>query len=375
MTGRTNVGGGGVALNADVVPKIIKSGSITAGDFVQYYLEENTIDFQRQMLFFLGNIGQFVIAVLGTSSDNRLVLIKDGEVIDSYSTYNVKISCVYGNYIIINVSSTLIVLGIQNEQFVLVDSVQAATCIKILGINNKIIGLGSGKDIIICDISNIGELSNLVSQTISYMSYDFNANDDIRYYNGYYYIIKYQYQGHKFELDANNNITNSERTYDSTKGAYNYLNQYGNKVLYGGTTQLVIFEIVTGNKYTITLPSSRELASNLENELFIAKYSSSELALYKFDIQTETVTLLDINTSLTRSYYSNWLHNDTLYASIVNNGSKYSRLEIINESYLQLLSDKNYVVPFSQYGHPIGVAKDSGRTNDIIDVYVPTETS
>ena len=37
MTGRTNVGGGGIALNADVEPKIVKSGSITAGDFVEYY--------------------------------------------------------------------------------------------------------------------------------------------------------------------------------------------------------------------------------------------------------------------------------------------------------------------------------------------------
>ena len=51
MTGRTNYGGGGIALNANVVNKEIKSGNIIAGDFVEYYSEPTYIEQTQNVNF------------------------------------------------------------------------------------------------------------------------------------------------------------------------------------------------------------------------------------------------------------------------------------------------------------------------------------
>ena len=47
---------------------------------------------------------------------------------------------------------------------------------------------------------------------------------------------------------------------------------------------------------------------------------------------------------------------------------------VYDETQLQRTIQKEYVAPYSG-GHPIGVAKEGGTTNDIIDVYIPLASS
>ena len=89
MTGRTNVGGGGTALNANIVEKIVApENNIVAGDFVQYYTQRSAVTFpyvvmSRTKIYKLDNTHYI------THSWKYLYLMKKvGSVLSLIQTFN-----------------------------------------------------------------------------------------------------------------------------------------------------------------------------------------------------------------------------------------------------------------------------------------------
>ena len=140
-------------------------------------------------------------------------------------------------------------------------------------------------------------------------------------------------------------------------------------------------------------------------------YITNALILYHFDEETYAISEVD-RIEYSRDYYTQMqstepgaviyynmfkdekcgegmIQGSTIYAQIkkqvevtVSNYANVERYqyissqnidlyEILDETELQEMSQKDYVIPYAA-GHPIGVAKTDGVTNDIIPVYIPT---
>lgn len=392
MTGRTNVGGGGTALNADVEPKIVKSGSITAGDFVNYYTENSYIPFSNYF-YFLANIGDYTVGTSPNRSSGSLVLIKNNEILSRYSTYTVEDIASIGNYIAVSSGKMLLIIGIQNDTLVLVDSHEFSKNIKFLEVaNNKIVAFLAFQTYYdtcaVCQISQNGQIQGLAESSVStYMQNSYGP--DLRYYNGWYYMLSLSSSGSsynfKFQVNANNQIENFASTYSLPgSDSKSFLYQKDSKVLYWGsssTTNYYWVELTTGAYTFVNGINGIAVTRISEDRLFLAKPNTSSyiVELFSFDDESVEVTLLSsLNSS---GYYGSmplgmcWLKGNNACIRNSDGGQYCVEIADIVNNTLTHHQNKNYVKPYAGGIEPIGVAKDSGRTNDIIDVYVPTPIS
>lgn len=405
MTGRTNVGGGGIALNANIEQKEIKSGNITAGDFVQYYTKETIVE-QPSRLTFCFNIGEYTIAKKG----NGIALFKNTEQVDYFSRYNVSEICKYENFVLFyshasNVIGCLLI-NTETNTFMLVSYettsllYSADDYFAIVGNNNKIIVLAvdsysSGyMQFASADINNQGIISNIV------ISSQVRTKQGVPYleaYNGNFYYI-YFYSGnaayYKLNIDSSGNVTIDNSSLKNLFSNHNNLRkmkQYENIVVYSAmgsasnySPEIEVVDLLEGTSLTITLLGIP--VTTIENHVFVSfeniNYTEFDLHLYEYNDNSKEITLIDsynfsVETASSISSFKNtdaYLNNGNvmLLLDYKNSIYYYKLLEVVYNSYIQETPEKNYVVPFSQYGHPIGVAKDSGIAGDEIDVYVPS---
>lgn len=437
MRGRTNVGGGGISLNANLVDKEIKSGNIIAGDFVEYYSESTYIE-QTQNVNFVFAIGDYDIAQIGSA----LTAFSNGKQKFSYTGYNCSYVGKYNDFIVFHDTRVGIlgVLSVSSNGFVLVDSVSTgatygsyATC--IWGGGGKICCFGNQRYCYVVDIDNNGNLSNYkqttfssaISQTAQYMCY----------YNNKFYIIAsssstaYSYP---LNIDAENNVTlgtsiflsyyqtNREvfRKNDIIIFAYNEADSNDVRKIYG---KLNVVNFVTGNTFPKTLPSHGEMLTYINNSLCLItgketlkpawdssndNYIENSLKLCRFDEQTYELTTLDeikfdddykTYPGIGEHFYNLYIKQVSKNVGICDLYIAYAQckkqtkfvvterstsktdiedynlyLYDIEYNTLKDFSDKNYVIPYQDDGHPIGVAKDSGSTGDTIGVYVPVSS-
>lgn len=406
MRGRTNVGGGGIALNANVVNKEIKSGNIIAGDFVQYYTENAIIEQSGNNLF-LGNIRGYVVTVFTTYTDyhnygGSIRLFKNGRQVSSYSGYTINDAYVYGNYIVFSSKGSKIigVLKIDsNGNLILVDSLTltASREYYIAAGNGKICAFycdasssTSQMNFVVCNISEEGTLSSLNEQTVSGYGLGYKSDIIFNEYNNSFYVMGYDSSSSSFpyvyvrkvEIDNDNVVTLQSRSTQFTipdaisNGA---LYQNGDLLVCGKSSAIYAITISTGSYITLALPQYYN-SSNIVDGYFIAVSSNStgnsSIFLYYFDEQNKEITLINENSfdlQISSGPMVQFIEGTRLY---VKNYSNYNLnlLTIVNNQYIEEQSDTNYVLPFSEYGHPIGVAKDSGSTGDTIGVYVPVSS-
>lgn len=406
MKGRTNVGGGGIALNANVVNKEIKSGNIVAGDFVQYYTENAIIEQSGNNLF-LGNIRGYVVTVFTTSINyhtygGSIRLFKNGRQISSYSGYEINDAYVYGNYIVFNSGNSKIigVLKIDtNGNLILVDSLTLTSSLKyyIAAGNGKICAFYCGTSsstsqmsFVVCNISEEGILSSLNEQTVSGYGLGYKSDIIFNEYNNSFYVIGAYNSSSSFtsvyarkvEIANDNTVTlQSSSTQLTIPDAISngVLYQNGDLLVCGKYGYIYAITISTGSYVTLALPENY-IPSNIVNGYFVAARSNntgnSSISLYYFNEQNKEITFINENSfdlQISSELMTRFIEGTRLY---VKNYSGYNLnlLTIVNNQYIEEQSDTNYVLPFSEYGHPIGVAKDSGSTGDTIGVYVPVSS-
>ena len=389
MKGRTNVLNGGIILNANTVDKEIKTGNIVAGDFVNYYTENSYIPFS-DYFYFLANIGDYTVGTSPNSSSGSLVLIKNNEILSRYSTYTVEDIASIGNYIVFSSGKMLLIIGIQNDTLVLVDSYEFSKNIKFLECaNNKIVAfLGSQSTYdtcAVCQISQNGQIQGLVESSVStYMQNSYSP--DLRYYDGWYYMLSLSSSGgsynFKFQLNANNQIENFASTYSLPgSDSKRFLYQKDSKVLYWGnssTTNYYWVELTTGAYTFVNGINGIAVTRISEDRLFLAKPNTSSyiVELFSFDDESVEVTLLS---SLNESgYYGSmplgrcWLKGNNACIKNSDGGQYCVEIADIVNNTLTHRQNKNYVKPYAGGIEPIGVAKESGTAGDTIAVYVPT---
>lgn len=387
MKGRTNVLNGGIILNANTVDKEIKTGNIVAGDFVNYYTENSYIPFS-EYFYFLANIGDYTVGTSLNSSSGSLVLIKNNEILSRYSTYTVEDIASIGNYIAFSSGKMLLIIGIQNDTLVLVDSHEFSKNIKFLEVaNNKIVAFLASQTnydtCAVCQISQNGQIQGLAESSVS--TYMQNAyNPDLRYYNGWYYMLSLSSSGNsynfKFQVNVNNQIENLASTYSLSGNSKRFLYQKDSKVLYGETAYKNYYwvELTTGAYTSVNGINGIATTRITENGLFLAKRDSTSyyVELYSFNDESVEVTLLS---SLNDSGYYGAMPLGTCWfkgnnACIKNNdsGTYYVEIADIVNNTLTHHQNKNYVKPYAGGIEPIGVAKESGTAGDTIAVYVPT---
>lgn len=461
MRGRTNVGGGGLAINANAVNKIVKSGNIIAGDFVEYYSDPTYIH-QGQPINFVFSIGDYDIAQIG-ESQNMLAAFKDGEQKFTYSGYDCRFIGKYENFILF-VDTSLGVLGVlsvTSNGFTLVSSAQTADTYSasyytgVAGGGNKVCYFTVNNSGYIktgvADISNAGILSNFVkTQTQTSISSDSQYYRRLLYYyNGVFYGLQARY-GRSYPITINNDNTPTIGNYVSfTSDFTNYrvVYQKDNIVVFAYYTKrgsssgyeeyyqvygsLSITNFVTGNAISKNLPNNGEILSYIKDGKFLMTgkttmnniawgyqrsfhyYIPNMLCLCSFNDQTYEIVVLssftlpdDYTNPLSTSesgtheyYYDLFLEEvprnvaicdaDLVYAQCktiqyfsYTRTSSYSQtsyntkdlnlyLYDIENNVLQETVDKDYVIPYHNGGHPIGVAKDPGTINSVIGVYIP----
>ena len=219
MRGRTNIGGGGIAINATVEQKTIKSGNIIAGDFVEYFKESEYIE-QTQLIEFVFGIGEYDIARIGST----VTAFKNGRQIATYAGYNCQCISKYNNFILFLDTNNYIlgVLSVSDNGFELVSSVEIshqhspnAQYMAIAGGGGKVcywtVVNSSGSSYYfaagVADISNNGALSNYV-YTVTLKSASSAERTHYKYmfyYNGLFYAIN-RNLGYSFpvSIDENN---------------------------------------------------------------------------------------------------------------------------------------------------------------------------
>ena len=443
MRGKTNATNG-VHLNATAVNKTVKSGQITAGDFVEYYSDTPYIE-QSSDIDFKFPFGDYSIACTGSV----ITAFKGGEAVDSFVDYN----CTYigkdndDSFIVFHDNSLGIlgVLTLENDEFELIDTLQTSDTVDAM----TYITVGGGKvcyakrnytsssadyiDIGVANISAAGELSDFNLTSITNESTHRLGSDVfgfMAYYSGFYFVFMQNGGGYSAPIEIDSNNTASISTYTSINGSYaasiRLIYKKNNVVALairgnGNAGYLWILNYVTANIIEKTMPDAGEIYSFINEGKFLAsgngtfgiRYSNGsfsqdiayKLKLYGFNENTYEIFLIDeiVLSDDYSSYPQNWpfkcfsqsidknvagIDNDTIYAQIkglitgtYNSGGWKLRItwsknlylyEIINGGF-QELTDHNFVRPY-QSGHPIGVAKTDGVTNDVIPVYIPTYT-
>ena len=423
MRGRTNAGGGGgISINATVQNKTIKSGDITAGDFVEYYTTPTVIE-QSKQLDFKFTVNGYAIAA---STDGILYAFKDGEAEFSYSDYNCIFVQKYNNWILFhdNTSGVLGVLSITNNGFALVSSISTgdtaqANRVSLCGGNGKVLyvkfsNATTNIHIGIADISNGGILSSF---QLSHLQFEGrNANncyntiflfysDDEGFmcfgsdYDSTYSPDSWRMWRSFISIDVGNNASFSGFT--STKGD----SFTGSSEVYRNDEVVVLrhSSISSGSSAYCPgyldiinpisciyssggLPEWGEVLTYIEDGYFLgsAKTSSGSgssmrvdvyvVKLFAFNEETYEFEVLDgIQASMDKgiSVLLGGYDNGIFYLRKYNYSPRdLSLYEVFNETQLQNISQKEYVLPYTA-GHPIGVAKESGTTDDIIKVYIP----
>lgn len=399
MRGRTNVGGGGIAINASVQNKTIKSGDIVAGDFVEYYTEANVIS-QSASNEFICNIGSYTI----TKKNASLALFKNKEQVDSFIDYNILCACQYNNFVIFFSSSNVlgvIAIDTTNDEFSLVDTITASVYDSSF---DDAYSIGARNDkIIVCtkyyyntsetryrfalvDISVTGELSNgIITNYITKNLNFFNIKIDSFENASFYFLGSASSTLYCIEL-----IINQDRTI--SWGNSNTIRNYftlGSKIFqqdsivvydgYNNTNSEVPIYIDLSNGIGNLINILGEVITNIEDLKFVTYEESSNLHylhLYSFNTSTYEAILLD-TISIDQPYLSGTTNaivngfangNDVL-AKIT--GGYNLRIFEINGDFLQEIPDIDYVIPYSGSGRSIGIAKDNGTTDDVIGVYIP----
>lgn len=408
MRGRTNVGDG-VALNANTVNKTVKSGQITAGDFVGYYTERSYID-QSNRLNFLFAVGDYLIAQAkdGTS----LTAFKNGEQI---ATYSGRCDAVgkYNNWIVFhnNLLGVLGVLSISDNGFTLIDSVSTSDTLSgatgIAGGNGKICYAkrytNSGYSYLKVGIVNIANNGTLSGLNITDIVGQSNDVFDVEYYNAFYVIRTSS--SVKLSIDSNNEVT-----IDSTINfEYSIYANNGSRIVYrsgqvigiafhdgsssssstDNTGHLQIANFVTGGMIYKTIANYGEVLTIINDGFLITSErvkSGSYYYTYKFNLcsfsddtceitKLDTITLAENTYAIEKmiSVSLGGIKDDIAYLKLHDSANDPIELyEVVDDSYLQSPSQHNYVVPYGTGGHPIGVAKTNGNVNDVIPVYIPT---
>lgn len=388
MRGRVNTGEG-VALNASTVDKILGSGQVTAGDFVQYYEESDEIEqSQKNSAYF--SIGDYFV----TSKSNAICLFSGGQQVDAYSDYAIDAVADYGDYIVFfNFTNRLVgVLEIYEGRLRLVDSLTVPD-INSLYDGATLIAAGNGTVMVLCqynysryyyrhyavlDISDNGILSNL--STNKYETYE-DITRSIEYTNGGFYALRGNINLLSLTTDADRKVI------ETATGANNYYVTLGRRIyknnnllIYNGyhlsSNQYTFYLVVVNAPGTITKIEVNGMASDIIDGIFAAqKYSYPDFYLYSFNPNTVEVALIDseVFTGLEPNPINCiFTLDDKLYVQKAYYSYNLLLFDIVNDSYIERKTDKNKVVPFSQYGHPIGVAKTNGNVGDIIPIYIPT---
>lgn len=446
MRGKTNIGDG-MSLNANTVNKTIKSGQISAGDFVEYYSDTPYIE-QSSDIDFVFPFGNYSIAL----ASGVITAFKNGEAVDSYAGYN----CQYigkddnENFIVFhdNSAGILGVLAIDDDEFELVNTLQTSDTTAA----RTYITIGGGKvcytkrryidsshdyiDIGVASISAAGVLSNFnltsITNDSSHKMASSNSFGFIGYSSGFYFVYAaYETSNPSYiaHIEIGSNNTASISSYSnitlSSGGNPRLIYKKGNIAVItskysGGASNgyMYILNFVTGNHTDKNMADYGEIYSFINEGKFLAsgkdsfsiRYSNGsysttiayKLKLYEFNENTYEISLIDeivLNDNYS-GYPQNFpfdcfsmgisknvagIDNNHIYAQVKGkitgmNGSTHALIyqwsknlylyEIINGS-LQELTDHDFVRPY-QAGNPIGVAKISGNTNDIIPVYIPT---
>lgn len=423
MRGRTNIGGGGIAINATVEQKTIKFGNIIAGDFVEYFSESTS--FEPSSFFdFKFVVNGFLIAKVGSI----ITAFKSGRQVATYAGYN----CTYigkrgNNVIFYDVSANVVgVLSITNEGFTLVDSysitprTSSNASYAIWGSDNKICYVMWDKNtsnrkfyVGIFDIASNGALSNY-QETILDAPSNSNINMDVCYYEGHFYIVLFgNYTGLtvSISIDVNNVATiDSQYTQNGSVSDQPRIVYKKGQILAiayydGGSSSpstanqgyLVLFNFVTGNYNRVFIADYGEILSIVNNSLVLTSkrtrvsnnYYTYTMNLCRFDDLTLSLTVLDTIVfdldyqTITKCLQGTLagIEDDIVYAQLQGGHTTstvgvytVSLFEIINNNHIQYPTQKNYVQTYGN-GNPIGVAKDSGVAGDIIDVYVPAPTT
>ena len=426
MRGRTNVGGGGgISINATVERKTIKSGDIVAGDFVEYYTEPTSIP-QSANLSFRFNIGDYIIAV---ASDNSLVAFKDGQQIASYANYNFNFIQKYNDWIIFcdNSLGFLGILSISDNGFALIDAIETQdidSSVKRIDISagsGKIcyckVGKNSNNNYIykigIANMSPAGALSNFAlsqirspeNPTNMYMGFVYPYNDSFYIFGGHYlsssptWVVKRTYlsisNDNEATIDSQTDCSGIQLSFaNNVKEIYRDQTAIAFIVLQDSSNvdtlcHLYILNVLAGTLNELNIPENGMVLSYVDNDgyfLITAKRTKASnrrenylIRLCRFNTELHEYTILDdLEESCAIAYIHDLLGaicNDIIYVQRRSSSSYDVDLyEIYNEIQLQRIPQKDYVIPYAA-GHPIGVAKEGGTTNDIIGVYIPVASS
>lgn len=419
MRGKTNIGGGGIAINATPQQKTIKGGNIIAGDFVEYYSEPKWIE-QSEWVYFRFCIGEYTVGI----RNKAVVLFKNNEQISSYYGHQILDINKYNDMItfLANTGSysiyTVGVLKIVNDQLVLVSS-QETTGITSPGSSYNYAAqcAGNGKLLFLhitgnssnnkidkgyaFDISSEGVLSNGVkTEEIGAIWTDRLYSIDIIFCNNYFYSHSDggSYGGgynHKFSVGQNNIITFEVGTSEpNLQYASQELARFGSRILYNGSYNssgnIITYDVISKN--TSVLSTDDYTPGIIDGNLFVAykrldvgSYTYKiKIRLYRYNEQANNITLINeivLDDEALSQTPITGINATThyVYVQFIKQSSSSNtynvRLFEISNGRLQDIQDQNYVIPYQEGGNPIGVAKDSGAVNDVIDVYIPVAST
>lgn len=434
MRGRTNVAGNGIAINASTQEKLISTGRILRGDFVEYYSTPSWIDLAGGADFKF-TIGDYVIAAFGS----LLSAFKNGQRIAVYSEYGCDVINKYNDWIVFydTGTATVGVLKIENDIFTLIDAI----IIDSTTSTNCCIAAGDGKicvtrpnDIVVVDIDDDGTLSNAVVTSASiatsyerYLNYsegfyysftDYKATGGYTYTSATLKTAEITIDGQNVATVGNSitcygaNIYNNSTDYNGkarqiyqkdriigiASTYYRYEYRYSSEEYHGQQGYIYFVNIATGAVTTITVADHGEAISCISNgKLLTSKcykyqhgtsdgqwvYRANAIRLYAFDEETYSLTELSVKT------YSEDTENavqgnragceeNRVYVQLRQSGTTHPggiRIYEITGGTMCDISDKNRVEPYVNGNNPIGVAKESGAAGDTIPVYIPTPSA
>ena len=432
MRGRTNVAGNGIAINASTQEKLISTGRILRGDFVEYYSTPSWIDLAGGADFKF-TIGDYVIAAFGS----LLSAFKNGQRIAVYSDYGCGTINKYNDWIVFYDAGTVGVLSIDNDEFTLIDALE----IDSSSASGCCIAAGGGKicvtrvtNIVVLDIDADGNLSNPVITSVSLSSYE----DFLNYADGFYYTYTdsrpsggYTYQNVtprtvEITIDSSNQASKGNviicygaKIYNNAIGGvngrvrqiyqkgkiigitscyYRYEYRYSSEEYHGQQGYIYFINIATGAVTEFKIADHGEAISCISNgKLLTSKcykhqqgtsvgqwvYIANAIRLYAFDEETYSLTELSVKT------YSEDTENavqgnragceeNRVYVQLRQSGTTHPggiRIYEITGGTMCDISDKNRVEPYVNGNNPIGVAKESGAAGDTIPVYIPTPSA
>ena len=397
MRGKTNATNG-VHLNATAVNKTVKSGQITAGDFVEYYIEPNIISQSGHNLF-ISNIGDYTV----TQKGNALALFKDAAQVHEFNTYDILYAEKVDTYIAFFTSNGevgVLTIDTDNDELVPVDIISTSFHSSSYD-DGYSITAGNGQLMILetynysstrtnlrfglIDISSEGELSNFTLTTITrshsmYRPKIVYAADD--------FFILNSGACNRLIIEQNREITfDTNHLTISFDGGNHPMLQYDNSYIYGwngsgqNTSRIFCVTFNDGVATSKAIDMAGVAVTNIENNLFVTKdYNNTTLRLYSFDRSTSEINLLD--TLIASSPYlgggsngvmDNFINGTDVFVKLYSTSTSYDlRLFKIQGDHIIEIPEVDYVVPYDGVGDPIGVAQTDGNTNDVIPIYVPT---